>query len=381
MATITAIRTSVVCVTRRTNWVFVLVDDDEGRTGVGEATCDGHEPQVLASVDAARRRFVGQPALPLAHLTRPHPMAFGGLAHAAANSAIEQALWDLVGQRLGAPVSDLLGGAAAPAVRAYANVNRSLLTDRSPDAFARAARESVAAGFDAVKVAAFDGLRWEPEEDRRGGALIASGLDRLHAVREAIGPDVDLLIECHFRFDARTAVAVMPRLAALRPYWIEAPVSERDLEGWRRVRDATDARLAGGEVIVGQAAHRRFIQASGVDVIMADVKYCGGIAGLMAVGALADADSIQLAPHNPSGPVSTAATAHVAAVLPHVVTIMEFAWGEADWRASLVGGAEVVDGGRVRVPTGPGLGIALDETLAAAHPYRETPVAPDLWER
>ena len=173
----------------------------------------------------------------------------------------------------------------------------------------------------------------------------------------------------------------MPRLAVLRPYWIEAPVAERDLEGWRRVRDSTDARLAGGEMLVGLAAHRRFIEASGVDVIMGDVKYCGGIAALRDVAGLAEAFGIELAPHNPSGPVSTAATAHVAAALPHVVPIMEFAWGEANWRPSLVGGAEVVDGGRVTVPTGPGLGVRLDEAVAAGHPYRETPVAPDLWER
>ena len=337
MATITAIRTSVVFVTQRTNWAFVLVDADDGRTGIGEATLDGHEEQVLAEVRAATPRFVGQPAAPLANLTRPHPGAFGGLAHAAANSAIEQALWDLAGQRLAVPVSELLGGTARSSVRAYANVNRSLLADRSPAAFAMAAQESVSAGFDAVKCAPFDGLRWEPEEDRRGGALIAAGLDRLHAVREAIGPEVDLLVECHGRFNPRTAAAVLPRLAALRPYWIEAPVPERDLEGWRRVRDATDARLAGGEMLVGLAAHRLFIEASGVDVIMGDVKYCGGIATLRDVGALADAYGIQLAPHNPSGPVSTAATAHVGAAMPHVVPIMEFAWGEADWRAALVG--------------------------------------------
>ena len=87
MASITAIRSVVVNVTARTNWIFVLVDGDDGRTGVGEATCDGHEDQVLAEVRAATGRFVGQPALPLAHRTRPHPMAFGGLAYAAANSA------------------------------------------------------------------------------------------------------------------------------------------------------------------------------------------------------------------------------------------------------------------------------------------------------
>ena len=134
-------------------------------------------------------------------------------------------------------------------------------------------------------------------------------------------------------------------------------------------------------MLVGAASFRRFIEASGVDVVLADVKYCGGIAGLAAVATIADSFGIAMSPHNPSGPVSTAATVHVAAASSHVVHLTEFAWGEADWRSALVGGAEVIDGGRIRIPRGPGLGVTLDEALAAEHPFRETPLNPDLWER
>ena len=377
---IRAIRPVVVHVTRRTNWVFVLVETDDDRVGVGEATLDGHEPQVLAEIAALTPSLVGSPAMPASRVLRPHPSAFAGMAHGAASSAVEQACWDLLGQRLGAPVSEMLGGPAEGSVRLYANVNRAILGSRDPEAFAAAAVAAVADGFDAVKVAPFDGLRWESGEDREARALIDAGLARIVAVREAVGSGIDVLIDCHGRFDPRTAVRVLPEIEAIAPYWIEAPVPERDLEGWRRVRDSTGARLAGGEFLIGLAAHRRFLEASGVDVVMPDVKYCGGIGGLLAVTALAESFGAAVAPHDPSGPVSSAATAHaaLAAATPQLV---EFAWGETAWRSELVGGGETIDGGRLRLRGAPGLGLRLDERVAAAHPFEPTPVSPDLWER
>ncbi len=169
-------------------------------------------------------------------------------------------------------------------------------------------------------------------------------------------------------------------MEAIDPYWIEAPVPERDLEGWRRVRDSTSARLAGGEFLVGLEAHRRFIEATGVDVVMPDVKYCGGIGGLAQVTALAASFGTEVAPHDPSGPVATAATAH-AALASATPQIVEFAWGETSWRSELVGGRETVEGGRIWLDGRPGLGVALDEAFAAGHPFEETPVSADLWER
>jgi galactonate dehydratase len=378
---ITAIRPVVVNVTPRTNWIFVRVDTNDAMTGLGEATLDGHEPQVLAEIAAAAGRLGGQPAEPLARLTRPHPAAFGGLAHAAAGSAIEAALWDLQGQRVGASIAELLGGANKDGVRAYANVNRAILGDRSASAFSAAARAALADGFTALKIAPFDGLRWEAEQEPAGRAAIEAGLERIAAVRETIGPDIDLAIECHGRFNVRTATVVLPQIEAFDPYWIEAPVPESDLAGWQRVRDATGARLAGGEGLVGLPAFRRFIEASRVDVVMPDVKWCGGIRTLTQIAGLAEAFGIVVAPHNPSGPVGTAATVQVAVALPHVIPIVEFAWGEATWRNDLVGGVERLESGRLFPPTGPGLGLRLDDALAAAHPFRETPVGPDLWER
>ncbi len=243
-------------------------------------------------------------------------------------------------------------------------MNRSLLGDRSSEAFAGAARAAVAGGFDAVKVAPFDGVLWEPRQDRKAATLIDAGLERVHAVRAAVGPDVDVLIDCHFRFSARTASWVVSQLVEVDPYWIEAPVPERDIEGWRHVRASTDARLAGGEFLVGLEAHRRFLEATGVDVVMADVKYCGGIGTLRQVAALAESFGRELAPHNPSGPVATAASVQVAVVSPNV-PVIEYGWGEVEWRADLVHGLERIEAGRLHASPGPGLGVALDPDVVA----------------
>lgn len=371
---------TVVHVTGHTNWIVVRVETNAGGIGLGEATLDGSDRYVLACLDELRARFIDAPADDIERLCAPVPGAPEGLAYAAALSAVEQALWDLLGQALEAPVHRLLGGPCRDRVRLYANINRSLIGDRSPAAFARRAAAATASGFTAVKCAPFDGLYREPFEERHGRVCIREGLARVRAVREAIGDDIDLLIDCHFRFDARTAIRVIPELEAYDPYWIEAPVSERDLEGWATVRAATTARLAGGELLIGVPAFRRFLEASRVDVLMPDVKYVGGVAALKKVGALAEAYGAQVAPHNPSGPIATLASAQVAANLRNAV-ILEYAWGEADWRADLVQGTERIEDGYLCISEAPGIGAGWDPTLAAAHPPQFTTPTLDrrLW--
>lgn len=369
------LRTTVVNATPHTNWVMVHVDTEEGPSGIGEATLGGHEDLVIACVAQLAPRFAGQSAGAIEWLCTPVPGAPGGLAYAAALSAVEQALWDLLGQELGVPVHRLLGGPCRDRIRVYANINRGTQGSRSPTAFARSAEEAVTAGFTAVKCAPFDGLFRQSLEDRQGRELVEAGLARLRAVREGIGDDIDLLIECHGRFDARTAIRVINELEAYRPYWIEAPVSERDLVGWRSVRANTRARLAGAESRTGVEAHRYFLEASGADVVMPDVKYVGGIGPLKKVAALADAWGAEVSPHNPSGPVGTLSSLHATAAITNC-PILEFPWGEVDWRSDLVGGAERLRGGCLLLPKGPGLGITFDTTLAAAHPRQTiTPLA------
>ncbi len=370
-----SIRTVVVHVTTRTNWVFVVVETDDDRRGVGEATLDGHEPQVLAEVEAAARGMIGRAGDPGVARAPPAPRRVRGdgpqrrrRARSSRRSGTSSGSGSASRCRCCSAGRPKGASGCTPT-----STGRSC-GGRTPEAFAAAALDAVvAAGFDAVKVAPFDGLRWEPEQDRGARALIDAGLARIGAVRDAVGPAVDVLIDCHGRFNPRTATVAVREMERIDPYWIEAPVSERDLEGWRQVRDSTSARLAGGEFLVGLEAHRRFIAATGVDVVMPDVKYCGGISGLVQVAAVAESFGVAVAPHDPSGPVSTAATAQAALAAP-TPQLVEFAWGETTWRGELVGG-ETIDGGLVRRSTAvPGSASSSTRRFAAGHPFEPTPV-------
>jgi len=365
----------IVNATPRTNWLFVQVETVEGLRGYGEATLVGFEDLVLAGLALLAPRFTGQSAHEVERLCQLQPGLPGGLALAAALSGIEQALWDIKGKAFNAPVYQLLGGACRPAVRLYANINRSLRTDRSPAAFADHARRAVSEGFTAVKCAPFDGLLRVPLEEPEGRRLYGEGLARVEAVRQAVGSDIDLMVDCHWRFDLRTALRVLPDLEALRLYWLEAPVSERDLDALAAVRAATLARLAGGEHLSGVKAFQAYLEASQVDVVMPDVKYTGGLSGLRKVGALAEAAGSAVAPHNPSGPVASLASLHAAAAMPNAF-ILEYAWGECDWRAELVGGGERLHNGHMLLPEMPGLGVDFNHALAEAHPRQ--PIVPML---
>jgi L-alanine-DL-glutamate epimerase-like enolase superfamily enzyme len=168
-------------------------------------------------------------------------------------------------------------------------------------------------------------------------------------------------------------VTVLDELAELDPYWVEAPVAEHRLSEWAHIRRRSQLRLAGGEMMTGISNFRRFIEESGVDVVMPDIKYVGGITGLRDVAAISASHGRMLAPHNPSGPVGTLASAHAASALPNFLTL-EYAFGECDWRSPLVCGAENIVDGELRLGDASGYGATLDASLVARYPQR--PVAP-----
>ncbi len=355
---------AVVHVTAHTDWIFVSVGAD-GRHGIGEATLDGCEAHVVAEVASLEAELVGRDVEPGDAALVPDPDARGGLASAAARSALDQALWDLEGRRAGAPVAELLGGEPG-AVGLYANINRSLRSDRTAEAFAAAARSACRDGFTAVKIAPFDGVRPEPADSAAGARAIDRGVERVRAVREAIGPDRDLMIDCHGRFDVPSALRMIERIEDVDPAWIESPVPDRRLDQWQAVRDSTESPLAGGEFIVGEYESRSFLEASGVDVFMSDVKYCGGVSSLAAMANLAAEHGAVLSPHCPSGPIGLAASAHVAAATTNM-PVVEYGWGEAEWRPNLTTPTEPVIGGAYLIGNEPGLGLRLDHCVAARH--------------
>jgi galactonate dehydratase len=369
---ITGVETVRLRVNHRGDWLFVRLTTDEGLTGIGEASHGGHAPQRdlvvtrILETQCAPVLLGRDPRAVIAATDALLPLA-DGLAAATAVSACEQALWDLAGKAAGLPVYRMLGGPVQTEIPLYANINRAVV-ERTPAAFAREAVAAVAAGFPAVKCAPFDGMEQrrvqapdQRERVRRGIACVA-------AIREAVGAEVAVLVDCHSKFDVPTAVRVAAALRELGVTWFEEPVPTEDIDALLRVRSHVHAlgmELIGGELLFGVRGFAPYLAGRVFDLVMPDVKHCGGIAAALAI-AQAAAYGIATAPHNPSGPVSMAASAHVAACIPGL-RALEYAWGEAPWRAGSVAPPERIVHGSYILPDEPGLGCALDLGAVAVH--------------
>ena len=222
----------------------------------------------------------------------------GGLISATAYSAIEQALWDLAGKALDVPTCTLFGGRVRDALPTYANVNRAT-RPRTPAGFAAAARMAVGDGFRAIKAAPFDGFPPPGSPASAIDAAVDAGIASMAAMRDAIGPDVELMVDCHSFFDVPLAVSVAKRLEPYRLAWYEEPVPPERTEETRDIRRLIQQPMAGGEILYGVAGFAPLSRNRTVDVIMPDVKHCGGLLELTRIAAVAETDGVTVAPHNP----------------------------------------------------------------------------------
>ncbi|MGH2356182.1 MAG: mandelate racemase/muconate lactonizing enzyme family protein [Chloroflexota bacterium] len=361
---VTGIALHRVAVTRRGGWLFVQVKTDEGLVGVGEASQGGDQDGVAEMIERQIAPYLmGRDPRDIEPFVQRFRALGASRAGATALSGVEQALWDLAGQAYGQPVWRLLGGKVRPPLWIYANINRSTW-DRSPEGFAENARRAVARGFRAVKLAAFDDV---PRLDGpEAFATIQLGIDRVLAVREAVGPQVQVLLDCHCHFNAAWAIRVARQLEPARLFWFEDPVPRTDVDGLARVHASIEQPVAAGETFFGRQPFWELFTRGAIDVAMPDVKHCGGIAELRRIAALAEPAHVQVAPHNPSGPVALVATAHAATTLPNF-SILEYAFGEVEWREDLIQPAESIVDGFYEVPDTPGLGIRLNEAVVAEH--------------
>ena len=369
--TIQELRTWRARVSARSTFLFFEMVTTAGRTGTGEATMSGDDPGAVA---AATRLFDGLLAgRPLDDIPQAvdqlvgTPGTRGSLVTATAVSALEQCGWDLRGQARGLPVHELLGGARRDAIRLYANINRGT-AERSPEGFAAAAAGAVAAGFDAVKCAPFDGVA--PRHDVTD-PLVRAGLERVRAVRAA-APRALFMVDCHGRLGADTARRIIPVLGELDIFWLEEPLATnphtRSMTG-RQPKRAGDPDLAwlngcgipiaGGEFEYGIDGFDALLRRVPLSFVMPDVKHCGGVWTTTALGTVAASRGVGFAPHNPSGPVSTVASMHVCAAVPRL-EMLEYQWGEVDGRELLVTPAEPRERGVLTRTDAPGLGVALN---------------------
>ena len=362
---ILSVSTAVVRVNQRGDWLHVVVETDAGITGAGEASHSGNDALCAAAVEQLAQAMVGQDARQIARIRQMLARRReGGLYYNTALSGLEQALWDILAQSLGVPLHQLFGGAVRERIRLYANINRHV-EDRSPEGFARAARQAADEGFSAIKMAPFDELRY-PYRYRTGPrADWRRGVERVRAVRKAIGDEVELAVDCHSRMEVSEAVVVGQELADVGLFWYEEPVEHSDTEGLAAVAARVPQPIASAESVYGVEGFRPFIAERCVDVIMPDVKHCGGILELNEIAAAARMRRLLVAPHNPAGPLSTAATAQAASTWPNFY-ILEYAWGEVDWRADLLTPPERIEEGHLLLSQEPGLGHRLNPQIVEA---------------
>ncbi len=362
--TVTGLEIFRVRVNRRGNWVFVRLQTSAGVTGIGEASHGGQGDPQIAKLREYGDLLRGRSIYDLEWLRdRVWPeVARHGRAASSALSGLDQALVDVAGQVAGVPAYQLLGGRLRDRVRQYANINRSA-EPRDPAGFAAMAGQAVSAGFDAVKLAPFDGMPLEGDAGEIA-AFTRGGIEALRAVRAAIGPEADLLVDAHDNFDVDRGLELAERIAPLDLFWLEE-VSP-GLESLASINAAAAMPTAGGESLHSLAENVEYLRARAADILMPDIKYCGGMLALKKVAAIAEGFGAQVSPHGPAGPVANMAAAHVCVGLPNFL-ILELAYGEVPWRGDLIDPPEPLDGGVLRVPDRPGLGITLNEKTVAEH--------------
>ncbi len=351
----------------KTVWWHLAVADDGGLVGLGEFTMDGYD-----GLDVTAGRMVA----PLAGeettgLDGPILAARwgGGFVAWAIASAVDQAVCDLAARRQGVALALYLAPDAdlAP-VAIYANINRRT-APRTPEGFAASARAALADGNTAIKVAPFDDLTPAACADGSGEVLIAAGLDRVRAVRAVCGARAAVMVDCHWRFTAERAMALIDSLAEIGVTWFECPIPETPaaVATLRELRSRCadkGMRLAGCEKMNGLAGFMPFIDGEAYDVIMPDVKYAGGVRETLRIAEALDAKGIGCSIHNPSGPVAHLMSVHASAAIGGNERL-ETQYDEAPLFGELTVPAPVLEDGAAVLAAAPGIGVTLARGQAA----------------
>ena len=365
-------------VSQRTVWSFAELSDSEGRTAVTEVTCGEHTPDAIATLLQYVSRLTGRVIDDEAGVASMLDLDVSDIrAHrhlASAVSALRTAIVDLQAQGNGLSLTEELGGVPQESVQLYANINRSMGPGkRTPSDFGEAAGRAVEEGFEVVKCAPFDEASPPATLDEARRAA-APGIERVAAVRAAVGPDVRVLVDCHSRFEAHSAPWVAEQLARYEIGWFEEPVQPtRDAAALCDIAGRVSMPVAGGEIGYGADLFDGLVAGGAVRVIMPDVKYCGGVGEAVRAGRSAIRSGAGSSLHSPSGPVSQLASAHATAATPGAMPL-EHAVNEAPWRARLLDPPERIEGGRLWLPGGPGLGARLDrEALDELPPGYSSP--------
>ncbi len=359
------------------NYAFVKVYTDEGLTGLGEAGINGKELALKGMIDTYAPVLRGMDPSRIEHIwqTLWRGQFFrGGHVHAAAVAAIDIALWDLRGKALGVPVYELLGGRTRDYARCYCHVQqRGGEGGGGPRAGIEAmtgyAREQVAAGWRFVRFGAGEGSQQEGDGVYEQSRALRWTVEAFSALREALGPEVEICVDFHQRTTPAYAIQLARELAPMRPFFIEDPVRAENPAEFGYLRQHIPVPIATGEQLPSKWDWRELIERDLIDYCRVDLAICGGITEARKVAAWCETHYIEQVPHNPLGPVATAACLHFDLATPL------FAVQELTWRPGVLAGVVRTDmrleGGNLFSGGSPGLGVELDEDAARAYPFQQ----------
>ena len=356
--------------TPRRNWIFVEIRTDEGLTGIGEATTEYCELAVKAQIETELRpRLLGMNPLEIGRIWTLGFRHFWwrmGVVHTSAMSGIDQALWDLKGKATGLPVYELLGGRVRDRVRLYARVRDVFAEGEATleEDILQAVEEE---GFDAFK-SGFGPLTQPFDEIEQ----VRRAVDDYRRMRDAAGPDVALMCDAAGVYSPTAAARLIEGLREVDIFFVEEPTNQDTVNPTLQLKRAyPDVKIAVGERLFTRWAFREWFENQAIDVCQADICHTGGISELMKIAHYAEVYGIQIAPHNPYGPVALAAAAHAAAAMPNFVLLEHCRlrpWFEDVQKVAvpIVRGYVDLD----ELGKRPGLGVELDMEMIKNRPHR-----------
>jgi galactonate dehydratase len=367
-----------VCNARMRNWVFVkVVTDQPGLWGWGEATLEWHTRGIVGAIEDLAPLVVGEDPTRIEHLwqmmVRQHFWHGHGVERATAIAGIDIALWDILGKVAGMPCAKLWGGPVRDHVRTYCHLGGGTMEDfyetAADDAkrFADLARAAVADGF-----TAFKSMAVPPTMPLEGLRPLRAAEQAVRAMREAVGDLVDIMVDCHARPSPAMGIQFAKALDPYGLYFLEEPCWPESVDGLRDIKTSCRTPIATGERITNLHDFARLFAAGACDVCQLDITHCGGLSSARRIAALVEAHRLALAPHNPQGPVSTAASLEFGFSQPSYV-ICETVHADVPWRQDVVKeGFTVEKRGRIVRPNAlPGLGIEIDEAEVKKHPFQQ----------
>lgn len=360
------------------NWIFVKINtDQDGLWGWGEATLEWHTRSVVGAIEDLSQLLVGEDPRRIEYLWqmmyRQHFWHGNGIVRGTAISGIDIALWDILGKIHGVPCHELMGGRVRDYIRLYCHLGGGKMEDfyetRPDDAkrFGELALKAVDDGFTAFKSMAV------PETmPLEGLTAVKYATACVEAMRDAVGDQIDIMVDCHARPSPRMGMMFAKALEPYGLYFFEEPCWPETMEDIALIQRSVTTPIASGERLVSIYAFREMLEKRAVSVIQPDITHCGGLSEVKKIGNLAEAYRVSIAPHNPQGPVSTAASLEFGFSCPSYI-ICESVHNDVPWRNDVVSeGFKIEEKGRIVYPNAkPGLGIEIDEKEIKKHPFQQ----------